>query len=94
MSLCIRLADTDLPSVTDNGPKAEIEAHGSRGNLNNIARVNPSPDSPDGERRLRLMKKGGKPTPEELQTCEEFTFARSGSRFVLPCAPLEALERC
>lgn len=26
MSLCIRLADPDLPSVTDNGAKAEIEA--------------------------------------------------------------------
>jgi len=49
------MADPELPSVTDNG------------NLNNLARVNPTPGSPDAERRARIMRKGGLPTEEEWQ---------------------------
>ena len=35
------------------------------GNLNNVARVSPTPGSADAERRERMMKKGGQPTAEE-----------------------------
>eukprot|EP00913_Durusdinium_trenchii_P009725 g9137.t1 len=42
------MADPDLPTVTDNG------------NLNNLARVNPTLGSPDAERRGRIMRKGGR----------------------------------
>lgn len=45
-------------------------AHGqSQGNLNNLARVNPTLGSPDAERRGRIMRKGGKPTAEALRLC-------------------------
>ncbi|CAJ1404563.1 unnamed protein product [Effrenium voratum] len=49
------MACPELPSVDDNG------------NVNNLARVNPTPGTPDAERRERLMKKGAKPTEEEMQ---------------------------